>query len=63
MYFRNYRLPNTWLDTCLKIPNPEHCSTVNMVKGPKYCLSLNNGTFINFFHHSGGSCVGKYRSY
>ena len=35
MYFRNYRLGETWLDKCLKSLVSEHASKVNMLKGPK----------------------------
>ena len=33
MYFRNYGLPNMWLNRCLKSPVPEDTSTGKMVRG------------------------------
>ena len=32
--FPNYRLQKTWLGKCLESLVSEHCSTVNMLKGP-----------------------------
>ena len=37
MYFRNYGLPKTWLEQCLKSPVSEAPSKTNMVNAPKYC--------------------------
>ena len=40
MYFRNYRLPKTWLDQCLKSPVSENPTKSNMVNAPKHCSNL-----------------------
>ena len=37
MYFRNYRLPKTQLDICLKSPLSEDPLKRNTVNGNKYC--------------------------
>ena len=47
----------------LKISVSEERSTGNMLKAPKYCLNLNDGTFIMFFTHSDGIRLGKCLSY
>ena len=40
MYFRNYGLPKTWLDQCLKSPVSEDLTKSNMVNAPKYCSNF-----------------------
>ena len=40
MYFRNYGLPKTWLDQCLKSPVSEDSTKSSMVNVPKYCRNL-----------------------
>ena len=40
MYFRNYGLPKTWLDQCLKSPVSENPTKSNMVNAPKHCSNL-----------------------
>ena len=40
MYFRNYGLPKTWLDQCLKSPVSEDHTKSNMVNAPKHCSNL-----------------------
>ena len=40
MYFRNYGLPKTWLDQCLKSPFSENPTKSNMVNAPKHCSNL-----------------------
>ena len=40
MYFRNYGLPKTWLDQCLKSPVSEDSTKSNMVNAPKHCTNL-----------------------
>ena len=40
MYFRNYRLPKTWLDQCLKSPLSEDPKKSKMVNAPKHCSNL-----------------------
>ena len=37
MCFRNYGLPKTWLDQCLKSPVSENPTKSNMVKAHKHC--------------------------
>ena len=40
MYFRNYGLPKTWLDQCLKCPVSKDPTKSNMVNAPKHCSNL-----------------------
>ena len=40
MYFRNYGLPKTWLDQCLKSLFSENRTKSNMVNAPKHCSNL-----------------------
>ena len=40
MYFRNYGLPKTWLDQCLKCTVSEDPTKSNMVNSPKHCSNL-----------------------
>ena len=40
MYFRNYGLPKTWLDQCLKSPVSEDPTKSNMVNTPKHCSNF-----------------------
>ena len=40
MYFRNYGLPKTWLDECLKSLVSDDSTKSNMVNGPKHCSNL-----------------------
>ena len=40
MYFRNYGLPKTWLDQCLKSPVSEDSTKSNMVNANKHCTNL-----------------------
>ena len=51
MYFRNYRLRKTWLDTCLKSPVSEDLLKGNMVNGPKHCCNLNDSVVTIFSDH------------
>ena len=44
MYFRNYRLPKTWLDQCLKSPVSEDPTKSNMVNAPKHCSNLKDSS-------------------
>ena len=37
MYVGNYRLPDAWLDKCLKVLVSEDPLISNMVNGLKYC--------------------------
>ena len=40
MYFRNYGLPNTWLDQCVKSLVSEDPTKSNMVNASKHCSNL-----------------------
>ena len=40
MYFRNYGLPKTWLDQCLKSPVSDDPSKSNIVNPLKLCSNL-----------------------
>ena len=42
MYFRNYGLPKTWSDQCLKSTVSEDLTKSNMVKGAKHCANSND---------------------
>ena len=59
MYFRNYRLPKTWLDQCLKSSVSEDSSKDDMANIWKHCWNLNDSTFTIFINHCGGIYVGK----
>ena len=48
MYFRTYRLSQTWCDHSLKRAVSKHPSTVNMLKGPKNLLHLHESTLSYF---------------
>ena len=54
MYFRNYGLPKTWLDQCLKSPISEDPSKSNMVNAPKHCSNLKDTSFTIFIDHCEG---------
>ena len=45
MHFRNYGLPKTWLDQCVKSPVSEDPSKSNMVNAPKHCSNLKDTLF------------------
>ena len=51
MYFGNYKLRKTWLDTSLKSPVSEDPLRNNMVNGPKNCWNQLDSTFIIFIDH------------
>ena len=51
MYFRNYGLPKTWLDQCLKSPISEDPTKSNMVNAPKHCSNLRDTSFTIFINH------------
>ena len=51
MYFRNYGLPTTWLDQCLKSPVSEYPSKRNMAIALKHCSHLNYSAFTQFIDH------------
>ena len=59
MYFRNYGLPKTWLDQCLKSPVPEDPTKSNMVNAPKHCSNLRDTLFTRFINHWEVNCLTK----
>ena len=59
MYFRNYGLPKTWLDQCLKSPVSEDPTKSNMVNAPKYCSNLRDTSFTIFINHREVTCLTK----
>ena len=56
MYYRNYGLPKTWLDQCLKSPVSEDPTKSNMVKAPKHNSSLKD-TSLPYLLITGKSIV------
>ena len=56
MYFRNYGLPKTWLDQCLKSPISEDPTKSNMVNAPKNNSSLKD-TSLTYLLITGKSIV------
>ena len=52
MYFRSYRLSNTWLNHSLESSFPEPPSTINVLMGTEQLSNLQESTFIIFFHPS-----------
>ena len=56
MYFRNYGLPKTWLDQCLKSPVSDDPTKSNMVNAPKHCANLND-TSLPYLLITGKSIV------
>ena len=48
MCFRNYGLPKTWLDQCVKIPVSEDPSKTHMVNAPKRSSNLIDSAFTIF---------------
>ena len=56
MYFRNYGLPKTLLDQCLKSLLSEDPTKSNMVNTPKHCSNLNN-TSLPYLLITGKSIV------
>ena len=59
MYFRNYGLPKTWLDQCLKSPISEDPTKSNMVNAPKHCSNSRHTSFIIFINHWEVTCLTK----
>ena len=51
MYFRNYGLPKTWLNQCVKSPVSEVPSKSNMVNAPKHCSNLKDSLLTIFIDH------------
>ena len=58
MSFRNYGLPKTWLDQCLKSPVSEDPTKSNMVNAPKHCSNLKD-TSLPYLLITGKSIVLK----
>ena len=56
MYFRNYGLPKTWLDQCLKSPVSEDPTKSNMVNAPKHSSNLKD-TSLPYLLITGKSIV------
>ena len=56
MYFRNYGLPKTRLDQCLKRPVSEDPTKSNMVNVPKHCSNLKD-TSLPYLLITGKSIV------
>ena len=56
MCFRNYGLPQTWLDQCLKSTVSEHPTKSNMVNAPKHCSNLKD-TSLPYLLITGKSIV------
>ena len=52
IFFWDYRLQKERLLKYLKSPLSEHLWAVNILKGPKDCLSLNGSFFVMFFDPS-----------
>ena len=59
MYLRNYRLPKTWLDQCVKSPVSEDPSKSNMVNATKHCLNLKDTPFTIFINHCKSNSLTK----
>ena len=59
MYFRNYGLPKTSLDQCLKCPVSEDPLKSNMVNALKLCSNLKDTCFTIFIDHCEGNCLTK----
>ena len=56
MYFRNYVLPKTWLDQCLKSPVSDDPSKSNIVNALKHCSNLKD-TSLPYLLITGKSIV------
>ena len=59
MYFRNYGLPKTWLDQCLKSPVSENPTKSNMVNAPKTLFKFERHVFTIFINHWDVNCLTK----
>ena len=58
MYFRNYGIPKTCLDQCLKSPVSEDPTKSNMVNEPKHCSNLKD-TSLPYLLITGKSIVSQ----
>ena len=59
MYFRNYGLPKTWLDQCVKSPVSQDPSKSNMVNASKFCSNFKDTSFTIFLDHWEVNCPTK----
>ena len=59
MHFRNYGVPKTSLDQCVKSPVSEIPLKSNMVNAPKLRSNLKDTSFTIFINHSGANCFKK----
>ena len=59
MYFRNYGLPKTWLDQCVKSPVSDNPWKSNMVNAPKHISNLKDIPFTIFIDHWEVNCPTK----
>ena len=59
MYFRNYGLPKTLLDQCLKSPVSKDPTKSNMMNAPKHCSNLGDTSFPIFINHWEVNCLTK----
>ena len=59
MYFRNYGLPKTSFDQCLKSPVSEHPSKSNNLNGAKHYSNLEDNPFTIFLDHWEVNCWQK----
>ena len=59
MYFRNYGLPKTWLDKCVKSPVSEDPSKSKMANAPKHISNLKGSPFTIFIDHWVVNCPTK----
>ena len=59
MYFRNYGLPKTWLDQCLKSLISEDPSKNKLLNAPKHCPNLKVTFFTIFIDHWARNCFTK----
>ena len=59
MHFRNYGLPKTWLDQCVKAPVSENLLKSHKLNAPKHCSNLEDSPFIIFLDHWEGNCPTK----
>ena len=59
MYFRNYGLPKTWLDQCVKSPVSENPSKSQLVNAPEHSSNLKGSPFTIFLNHWEVNCPTK----
>ena len=59
MSFRNYGLPKTRLDQCVKCPFSEDPSKSNILNAPKHCSNLKDSPFTIFNNDWSENCLIK----